>query len=167
VSPRAVTAPIAPNTARAKNPSINHDTPGLQCKRSGSPRHAHQLVAQSPASNKNVLSRWTIIEIARSGDALSATNPNTTRPAPSSASVNVNTSTHPLAHRKRLPRGYRRHARTTSDSQQQYQSTGDAMRKRNQRFNLGGTRQDLPITQCPMYPTACPDPVARTYAPTK
>ena len=90
VSPSAAMAPLTPTISRAPSkPAMAAVRPGRAVSETTSPPDSHQAVSASQATRMNVLVRWTAMNSARAMLALSATSSNSTRPAPTAASVSM------------------------------------------------------------------------------
>ncbi len=120
-----------------------------------SPPDSHQAVNVSQPSSTNVFSRCTAMNIARAMVALSATSWNSTRPAPTAASVSMKKTVQPAARRAGCPGG---HARLTHTEQRddgyQRETAGDAVRKLDQRRDARIPRQHDPVAERPVLAAA-------------
>ena len=146
--PRARRAPAAPTIARA--PAAAGERHADRARRS-----SQRAVSVIAPSSRNVLARCTAMNSARARLALSATSSNSTRPAPTPASVSMKSIDQPAARARRMP-GRPRSPDGDDERQQgdQRQPAGEAVGELDEGRDRRRARHDLAVAERPVLAAA-------------
>ena len=164
VSPRAATVPLAPTIRRpAKASAKRQNSCGRPRQRSAEPPFAQYAVSPRAASRKKVFTRWAARYMARAIESFSATRRNSTRPAPTAASLNMKNIDAPAPNRAGSPAGRERKTAISKPTTASSASPLVARCEYSIKVCADGERgMTSPLQSGQWLPQPAPDPLART-----